>query len=171
MTWLGPIIKERVHDQDMVLDIGCGTLNATDGPIGRIHMGVDCYEPYLDSLKDQIPTLCGKLPYVLNGILPRSWDVVILLDVIEHLSKAEGVATLKRAEAIARKRVAVFTPDGFVENHPIPEDPHGANPAQEHITGWKPSFFENRGYEIRLLRNGNRWAGKFGAFLAWKEIV
>jgi hypothetical protein len=65
----------------------------------------------------------------------------------------------------------VFTPVGFVENHPIPEDPHGMNDAQEHISGWEPGFFEERGWEISFHNNGNHWKRPFKAFLAWKELL
>jgi hypothetical protein len=78
-----------------------------------------------------------------GSFAPRSFDAVIALDVIEHLQREEGEVLLSAMEVIASHLVAVFTPNGFLEQPPTPDNRH-----QEHVSGWTPHDFLARGYEV-----------------------
>ena len=67
-----------------------------------------------------------------------SFDCVTALDVIEHIKKAEGLRLLEDMERIAKKRIVVFTPNGF-----LPQSVHNNNPLQIHKSGWKVKEMRN----------------------------
>jgi hypothetical protein len=74
---------------------------------------------------------------------PGSFDCVVALDVIEHLSREDGLRLLESMEQIARKKVVVFTPNGFLYQPPEPGNPH-----QEHISGWTVEEMRAHGYDV-----------------------
>jgi hypothetical protein len=78
-----------------------------------------------------------------DGYPPRSFDGVVAFDVLEHLEKREGLRLLDSMERIARKKVIVFTPNGFLEQPPSP-----TNPFQEHLSGWSVDDLARRGYVV-----------------------
>jgi hypothetical protein len=68
---------------------------------------------------------------------------VTLLEVVEHLPRADGEKLLEQCERIARTKVVVSTPNGFVSQSATPD-----NPFQEHVSGWTAEDFVSRGYEV-----------------------
>jgi len=74
---------------------------------------------------------------------PESFDAVIMMDLLEHLDPADGTALLSKVERIARRKVMVFTPNGFVRQHE-----YDCNPLQVHRSSWSVDSFRRRGYEI-----------------------
>jgi hypothetical protein len=121
------------------------------------HVGVDSFQPYLDRIGP--PTVCGNLPSAVAEFRPRSFDVVLLLDVIEHLDKSDAGDVLWMAEQIARREVIVFTPDGFV-----PQEGYGAwgmgdNPDQAHKCGFTFEELTDAGYACTRHANGTQQQG------------
>lgn len=131
-----------------LLDVGCGerspvALFAADIPY---RVGVDAHLPSIE--KSRAARIHSD--YVVANVLdigkrfpPDSFDCVTLLEVIEHLPRSEGQALLEQCERIARKRVVLSTPNGFVEQPAVP-----GNPLQAHVSGWTVADFRNRGYEV-----------------------
>ncbi len=62
---------------------------------------------------------------------PNSFDAVLCLDLIEHLEKKEGRELIDKMEKWARKKVIIYTPNGFVLHEDLKR-----NPLQEHKSGW-----------------------------------
>ena len=174
MNWLGKEIRTIYATvpgfdySDSFLDLGCGLLQATDA-LGPRHIGVDVYKPYLEQLKGKIIVMKGKLPYVCRQFINNSFDHVLLLDVVEHLTKDTALACLQHADRIARKTVIVFTTDGFVRQDAHDKHGCGLNPYQEHKCGF--SSGELVGFGFAVTRYGNcNWTGlKFGALLGVKR--
>jgi hypothetical protein len=84
-------------------------------------------------------------------IKAHSVDAVVLLQVIEHLTKEEGYQILEAAERIARQRIVVTTPNGYVT-----QDEYDGNPYQRHLSDWSIEDFLSRGYRVFGLE-GPRW--------------
>ena len=84
----------------------------------------------------------------------KTFDIVQMFEVIEHVEKADGGLLLDVAERVARKLVIGSTPYGFCEQDPekVPGEAWAINPHQKHVSGWLPDEFESRGY--RTLGNG-----------------
>lgn len=140
-----------------ILDVGCGTASpARFVPAERT--GLDAYKPALDFARK-----AGAYEHLIQGDVcdlvrycaPKTFDSVTALDLIEHLSEADGIKLLNDMESIARKRVVVFTPNGF-----MPQGRKEAGDLQEHVSGWETNDFKVRGYRVygmhglKRLRNG-----------------
>lgn len=128
-----------------LLNLGCGTtpLHASKRPL--LTVGVDGNLPSLRSARrdrthDQFVLAdLRRLPF--RG---KSMDGVAALDSIEHLEKASGLALLDEMERVARRRVVVLTPNGFLPKGEL-ED---GNPLQAHRSGWCVSDFASRGFTV-----------------------
>jgi SAM-dependent methyltransferase len=102
---------------------------------------------------------------------PRSVDAVIALDVIEHLERAPALELLAALERIARRRVVVFTPNGFVPQPATPENPH-----QAHRSGFTAGDLRGLGYEVRGIHGLWCLCGPFGDVrwpprVLWRRIA
>ena len=144
-------LERLLRDSDSVLDLGCGEYS----PLVRVtkhftSVGVDAYLPSIaksKKLKIHDRYIICDLLSIDKKIKPKSFDAVIMLDVVEHFSKKNGLRLLKQAERIARKKVVVLTPNPYYR-----QDELGGNPYQLHKSGWKLKEFQNRGYCVRGLR-------------------
>ena len=144
------VLKRLVLDGrcESLLDVGCGA----NSPIGNFaaqiprRVGVDTHLPSIDQSRN-----AGiHSEYVISNVLEigekfavDSFDCVTLLEVIEHLPREAGEQLLAQCERIARLRVVVSCPNGFLFQPPTPD-----NPFQEHISGWSAEDFRSRGYEV-----------------------
>lgn len=144
-------LDRLLQDCGSVLDMGCGE----SSPLVHIKkhftsVGVDAYRPSLvksNKLKIHDRYICCDLLSIDKKIKIKSFDTVILLDVVEHFPKRDGLWLLKQAERIARKKVVVLTPNPYYR-----QDELGGNPYQLHKSSWKLTDFQNRGYCVRGLR-------------------
>jgi len=141
-------LKKELENCQTVLDLGCGP----NSPIKHISgikssTGVEAFEPYLkESQKNKIHT-----KYVHSRIKDlkfpaKSFDAVIIIEVIEHLSSKEGLEIIKKAEKWARKKVIISSPNGF-----WPQKPVDNNPYQKHLSGWSHAKMKSLGYKTRGL--------------------
>jgi hypothetical protein len=131
-----------------LLDVGCGESSPVQHFAAEIprRIGVDAHAPSIDTSRRRgIHTEYRVMDVMAVGeeFPPRSIDCVVTLDVIEHLEKADGLRFLEQLEAVASKRVVVFTPNGFV---PQPAEP--GNEWQLHRSGWSAAEMRARGYRI-----------------------
>jgi SAM-dependent methyltransferase len=149
----GKIIYSHIDASDTVLDLGCGILQefGYKPPVNK-YLGVDAFDPYLRKIADQgVMTVRGKLPDFCESFLDSSWDVVLLIDVIEHLTKDDGFKVLDHVERIAKKCVIIDTPNGFEpqKGWAAWNLPHCD--LQEHLSGWTDKEFNVRGYSTLLI--------------------
>jgi hypothetical protein len=67
----------------------------------------------------------------------------VALDVIEHLSKEDGLKLAAAMERVARKSVVLLTPKGFLpQRHTEQAD------LQVHLSGWEPAEMRALGYRV-----------------------
>jgi hypothetical protein len=167
LNWLGQFAAARVGVADTVLDLGCGIMPATGGRLAcRRHVGVDCFRPYLDRIGP--PCVLADLPGGLDGFADDSFDVVLLLDVVEHLEKPAAMTLIGEAERIAGREVILFTPDGYVEQRGWGAWDMPDNPAQAHRCGFTFDELAGMGYECTRHRNGTAQAGPIVSVLGIK---
>ena len=146
---LGRLLEhEVVGSCSTLLDVGCGF----DSPIRRFAqrldhtVGVDAFAPYLaQSRASAIHSEYHQADALEmeSTFGPRSFDCVVAIDLIEHLEKAQGERLLKAMERVARRKVIVFTPNGFV-----PQAAYDGNPFQSHRSGWTFEEMRDRGYRM-----------------------
>lgn len=136
---------------ESLLDVGCGA----DSPIQAFSdklqcVGVDAYKPSIEISKKKG---IHKRYYISNALnllerfKPKSFDCVFACEIIEHMPKKQGIELIRILEAIAKKKVVIMTPNGFV-----PQKAYNNNPWQEHKSGWTSQEMIKRGYKVVGLR-------------------
>lgn len=113
---------------------------------------VDIHQPHLDKLSEtypQVKTVCSDILSYLKKQKDNSFDVVSLIDGIEHLTKKDGLEALREAVRVCKREMLVFTPKGFTKN-----EPHnawgieGSDEYQKHKSGWEPEELAEFGFEV-----------------------
>ncbi len=134
-----------------ILDVACGLSLKSKFIPAQIRVGVDIFEEYFNHIEADVPyvVLRQDVRYLDRIFLPKSFDLVIALDIVEHLEKDESLAMIEQCEKIARKGVIFETPKGFVPTN-IDILGHGGHDVQTHRCGWEPDEFHNMGYKTIL---------------------
>ncbi len=136
--------KELVNCKT-VLDLGCGP----SSPLKNIKnieysVGVELFKPYLDiSQKQNIHTKYLQKNILNLNFKPKSFDAVILIEVLEHLSKKNGLKILKLAQKWASKKVILSTPNNY-----FPMDLVDNNKYQKHLSGWSITELKKNGFKV-----------------------
>lgn len=130
-----------------VLDVACGLSLKSKFIPADIRVGVDIYDKYFDHIESNVPYVVIKhdVTKLEEIFTPKSFDVVIALDIVEHLEKDDSLKMIKMLEKIARKAVIIETPKGFVPQN-IDILGHGGDEFQTHRCGWEVEEFNDMGY-------------------------
>lgn len=139
-------IEKYLKDCNTILDIGCGE----DSPLKFLQnnyyaVGIDGHKPsIMKSKKNKIHDdyKIGNLKSLEKLVKKKSFDAVIALDVIEHFTKEDGYKLLNNMERVAKKRVILVTPNGFVPQY------NKDNKLQAHLSGWSVKDFKQLGYKV-----------------------
>jgi len=124
-----------------VLNLGAGTCSS---PISKQFQEMDCrsltnvevwdaYFNTLSGLKFKTPVTNvheNLMPYILAQA-DKSTDVIIMLDVIEHLAKDPAWIVVHELFRVARQRVVLFLPIGVT-----PQEDLDGNEYQRHLSTW-----------------------------------
>lgn len=142
-----PLVASYFGPHDSLLDVGSG--NAIVGlehwkiPHEKI-WAVDIWPPNVEwkNFKLADAFACGEI------FSPKSFDVVMACELIEHVEKENGPLLLAVLEQVARRLVIGTTPNGFLEQDPAlsPNEPWANNPYQKHLCGWTASELIELGY-------------------------
>ena len=155
-------LEKALSGCESVLDVGCGS----NSPLARvpktyISVGVDLHKPSIAiSKKRKIHDSYVVLDIKMVGkqFPPKSFDAVLASDVLEHLTKKDGMQLLKSMERIARKRVIVFKPSGY-----LPQDVYENNPLQQHQSGWNAAELKKLGYVVTGMHGLKMLRGEHSA--------
>jgi len=155
-------------DCDAVLELGCGLGDKLAMCQGSVRDGVDAHLPYLRWARrhwgHHLHALHHRnvIGFVEDAIIQKKdtgqtlWDAVILVDFLEHLTKAEGRRLLFLCKRFIRRRVLVFCPEGY---YPQKDDCYnmGGEQWQAHRSAWEIEDLEARGFDVV------RWEDQHGA--------
>lgn len=158
-------IVHEIGNGDTLLDLGCGEGNHLDAFLvetKNLHItGIDSHKESLEiaQMKNKYnEIICGDIFNELGKLRDNSYDIVIACDLIEHLTRDGGKRLMIEMRRVARKVSIIATPNGFVYQPPKP-----SNPANEHISGWVKSDFEELDYQIKSGHYGLKWLrGTYG---------
>lgn len=113
------------------------------------HVCVEPHGEYCDELltmPDNLVVIQAKLQDVPALFRPRSFDHIVITDVIEHIDKDVVLPLIEPICNLARIGVHIMTPIGFAEQSGYRgdgKDPWGLNGQawQKHVSGWTPDDF------------------------------
>ena len=111
----------------------------------------------------------GDVTNLPRDVLNRKYDVVFSSQTLEHLKKSDGRKALEAWEKLAKKRIVVTTPVGFIEYEPIEEKKEN-NPLQKHLSGWSIKEMKALGFAVygqgaRFIYGKKGLARKFSGIL------
>lgn len=148
------IVKKNIgKNVKTIIDLGCGdgsfTKDISYGEKWKI-TGVELYDDSIkraEGLKLYEQIVKSDVTAIPRGINKNKYDVVVSIQVIEHLSKKVGEAALQKWENLAKKKVIIATPVGFMKFDRV-ERKKDKNKLQKHLSGWDPEEFRERGYRV-----------------------
>ena len=132
-----------------ILDVACGLSLRSKFIPAQIRVGVDLFDEYFKHIESEVPYVVVKYDVrKLREIFqPKSFDLVIGLDIIEHLEKEESLDMIRQCEEIARKAVVLETPKGYIPQN-LDILGHGGHEFQTHRCGWEKEELEGMGYKV-----------------------
>lgn len=145
-----------------ILDVACGwgkwghlirtswyrTINGKGNSQPRLLVGVDLFLPSLKRVKPQkiyddvVLCSCAFLPFK-----SESFDVVLAIELIEHVTKDQGKLLLEEIERVNQGTVIISTPNN-PEKRGGTEGPDGFNPYDAHVSSWSSKEFQQRNYTV-----------------------
>lgn len=172
MNWLGQLIQEEITEEDSVISLGCGVLQEIKGLKCKSFKGIDVYEPYVKFSQKEFDIEFGditKMEYPEN-----SYDIVLALDILEHLNFDDAKRLIPLFKKMAKKKVIIYTPNKFYNNFsynfegkkdkPIQwlnkdnESPYknlGINPYQKHLCLITEKYLQNLGFQTKIIQPDN----------------
>jgi len=130
-----------------VLDVGCGLSLKSKYISTFVRVGLDIHRPYLEAVESEVPWIpvCADATRLSDLFLPNTFDLVLLLDLVEHMERDTAVKLMRSAEEIASVAVIVETPNGY-----LPQDldilGFGQHSLQTHRCGFEESELRDMGY-------------------------
>lgn len=144
-------VAEATQNGESLLSLCCGIGLELSGLNTQDVTAVDIAQQYLD----EVPTRCPQAKIVCSDVLKYlktqsddSFDVVSIIDGIEHLSRRTGLQVVKHMMRVG-KCVLLFTPEGYLRNEPhnawgIPD----ADEYQTHKSGWSVLELKDMGFQL-----------------------
>jgi len=152
-------LKNALANCDAVLDLGCGCNSLLQHCNVSFSVGVELFEPYLqESRKKGIHSQYIKADIRKIEFSPKSFDAVIAIDVLEHLTKEEGAELLGKMDHWSRKKIIIFTPNGYIW-----QGDYDHNPLQQHRSGWTVEELKRSGFAVFGINGWKRLRGYQGS--------
>ena len=154
-----------------LLDIGCGKSSGTCiSYVGSCEhsVGIDVFRPDIfENKKKRMHSEYILMDIRAMGFREKSFDTVAAFDVIEHLSKDEGLKLIEDMTKIAKSTVMIYTPNGFMS-----QEAKDDNKFQIHKSGWDIDIFKEMGFKV-IGKRGLRYKfrpRKILAMLEWLSV-
>jgi len=127
------------------LDIGCGSGSPVQWLDFDHTVGLEAHAPTLERARGNrthSQFRSGRAEETGTLFSANQFDCVVALDLLEHLSKEDGLGLLAAMSHIASKRVLVFTPNGHLEQEGQDND------LQQHLSGWDTAEMRHLGFKV-----------------------
>ncbi len=141
-------LQTELANCSTVLDIGCGP----SSPIQYCKhltytVGVEAFPPYVEKAQ-KLKTHTKIINKNIQDLKfeSKSFDAVVLIEVIEHLPKEVVQELIHKAEKWAKKKIIITSPNGF-----IPQTEIDGNPMQKHLSGWDLKTMKSLGFTCKGL--------------------
>jgi MoaA/NifB/PqqE/SkfB family radical SAM enzyme len=153
-TSLPNYINKLIDKTGAILDLGSGTK--------VLAKSLNCKVTTVDIWQKFNPDLVWDLNNLPLPLEDESFDMVLLIDVIEHLEKENGRALLKEAMRLTKKYILLLTPLWWTDNADnmmLEDSPYYGNPYERHQSLWKREDFEGWKEVQELSFIGNYFIG------------
>lgn len=163
MNWLGELVQKYVTVDDTVLDIGCGIHHTIEGLICKSYLGCDIWPTYLDVVKQKQNVVRIDATKDLDRFPDKSYDVVICLDVLEHVELVQAKEVLEHLKRICRRFAIIFTPQTFKDNQSAVVNAWdlGECQYQHHKCLLTSEILQNCGFKVRIDNADNAFFGVY----------
>jgi ubiquinone/menaquinone biosynthesis C-methylase UbiE len=150
-------IRQATENGESLLSLCCGIGLELSGLDTKEVTAVDIFQGYLDQVKDRCPQATTVRSDALEYVKEQpdnSFDVVSIVDGIEHMPKEVGLKLIPEMKRICKKQVLLFTPQGHGEDGYLKNEPHnawgveGADEHQKHLSGWTVDELQDLGFEV-----------------------
>ena len=146
---LPKLLSRELVKQKIILDVGCGRTSSLKGITRdeKYLVGLDFYKPYLVELNNlDIYDECvlGDARKLVRIFQLKSFDCVISVEVLEHLTKNDGMIMVDQMKKIAKDKCVLITPNGLLLTYPGYKD----NPNERHISGWSYYELKKLGFKV-----------------------
>lgn len=157
------LLRRSIGEAETILDLGCEDGRLLEllsyGKSWKV-TGVDIYKDNTKGAAKKkifIKVITGDAVKVSRQLIKQKqkFDVVFCSQVIEHIERKRGEDLLYLVNKLAKKRIVIGTPRGFMEQ---PEVFLGHNPHQVHKSGWSEEDFKKRGYKVYGIGFGPIWS-------------
>lgn len=155
-------VSEATKNGESLLSLCCGIGLELTGLTTPNVVAVDLAPQYLEQIKDRCPQATTVQSDALEYAKEQpdnSFDVISIIDGIEHMDKKSGKQLIKEMKRIAKKKILLFTPQGPGEDGYLKNEPHnawgveGADHFQTHKSGWTVEELQDAGFETVLVAN------------------
>ena len=136
------------------------------------HFLSDIYEHQLK--KEGFQVLVAHNGEEALAFMKKQKPQVILLDLVmpkmngfeflEHLSKEDGQKLIAIMEKLAKKKVIIFTPNGF-----LPQKEFDGNTYQAHLSGWEVEEMKAKGYRVLGMSGWKKMKGERAELKWWPK--
>lgn len=150
-------VRQAVENGESLLSLCCGIgLELANLPTKEV-VAVDIFPRYLEEVKHRCPqatTVQSDALEYLKEQPDNSFDVISIIDGIEHMPKEVGVELIPEMKRVCKKQIILFTPQGHVEDGYLKNEPHnawgieGADEHQKHLSGWTVDELKEQGFEV-----------------------
>ncbi|MGH7975495.1 MAG: class I SAM-dependent methyltransferase [Limisphaerales bacterium] len=158
-------LRKALLGCETVLDVGCGS-SPTLRQLGVSRcMGIEGYRPAFEDAKrqnTQDDIIHGDVREIASHFKSGQFDACIAMDVIEHLSVADGLKLMHHMELIAKKKVVFFTPNGF-----LPQKQSADSDLQAHLSGWETEEMRRHGYDVVGMLGPKKLRGEYHRLKRW----
>lgn len=134
-----------LKDCKTVLDVGCGSSSPLRFLKFENSVGIEGDRTsFKKTKKNRIHNkyYLMNINKIGNKFRKKQFECCVALDVIEHLKKEDGYKLINNMQALASKKIVLFTPNGY-----MPQYDH-QNRYQEHLSGWTAQEMKEMGFAV-----------------------
>lgn len=140
------MVQSALRGHEQVLDVGCGQSMDLRWFGLEKTTGIEAYRPSYElavSKKTHGELVFGDVRELDKYFKPGQFEACISVDVIEHVTKEEGLKMMRDMEQIARERIVIITPNGWMNQEHTEE-----GDLQKHYSAWDAKEMQSYGYEV-----------------------
>ena len=149
--------KSKKQSKISVLDIGSSDFSRIQSfNIKNLELTLFDIKFFNGKNNDGTRKIIGNVLNIENFFKENEFDVVVALDLIEHIEKDDGKKLINKLIKISKDLIIIYTPNGF-----LPQKGTIDNPYQEHKSGWNIKDFKAFKFKVMGLLGHKIFRGEY----------